>query len=333
MTSLIKNPIKIANTFEQAQVCATEIIDDHEKGVLFFGFDTETTIHKQDSRPSLIQFAYNFNGQKKAFLFQIYKIVTNTFKTTFSLYFPPLLKKILQSNTIVKTGADIITDMNRLKEYGIEPRGYIDIQPLAVTFGKPDISLNGLGKEYIKNYVSKDPYNHKGDWDGDLNEDQIHYAVRDAYISFQIYQNMLSIKTDIQEKEKEDDELDCLCNWIKIQNQYSKTNRPFDSVVNQIVNSYKPWRNKYVEIDRKRKAEDLIYQMVKKDMIKFDKERREFICEYRLDPESIELDEKFKRKLRGMKPQSQINFLVNSYSPIARLPKPEREKWAKKHVI
>lgn len=313
---------QLACTFNEAQILANKILDHHKKGINIIGFDTETTVNRKSDpgKVSTIQISYDFNGKKQGYIFQIFRI---------NEPFSPLLKKILQSNKLIKVGIDIIGDMNKLYDsYKIRSSGYIDAQSLAITLGIPAKSMNDLGLKFVPGYSLKDPFDHRGDWDGELSTEQKCYGIRDAYISYLIYIRMLNIKIENVEDYQTDD-LDCLCNWIKIQLEKSVKNRSINSVMNQIINSYKPWANKYMETEKREKAMELIMQMEKKNMISIDLKRSEFVVR---EGDDIILSQKFRDKIKGLKYDSAINYIVNSYGPISCLSTLEKRQWAKKQL-
>lgn len=311
---------RIITTFEQAQIGATHIIDHCNNGVKFVGLDTETTINRPIDKDlvSTIQVSYIINGKQMSYIFQIYKI------WRISKAFPPLLKKVIQSNSIIKVGVDIITDMNRIKSsYGITAKGYLDIQPIAQTLNIPCSSLNDLCQKFIPEYNSKDPLGHEGNWDGDLTDSQILYGIRDAYYSYLLYGKIMNLKVDEVHVNK-DDNLEILCTWIKTSMKTSTKDRTIASVVNQISNSYKPWANKYTKMEMSQMADEMIREMGEKGMLKLDDK---YIVADRPDIMTIDLDPKTINDIKELNYHAASNKLFNSYGPIQNYPKSERNKW------
>lgn len=255
--------IKVAKTFEECQVLCTQIFEDVDNGLLFLGFDTETKIGKENDKVDVIQVAYTFNGNDKGFIFQLSKLTE----------VPRLLIKLLQSNVPVKIGVNIIFDVEKIyKSFNINCKSFIDLQSLAITFGIPKTSLNDLGQIYIDNFNQKDPNGHLGKWDDELTLDNQMYAIRDAHLCYLIYIKMMNEKILIKHIHTNilDDDNKCFLNWTKLQIFGSPNERTFNSIVNQALNSYGPWRNKYIEFERKQKISDSLKKFINDGDLKFD---------------------------------------------------------------
>ena len=68
---------------------------------------------------------------------------------------------------------------------------------------------------------------------------------------------------------KEDNDIDHLYEWLILWFNNTES-RPIQKVVNQIVNSYAPWRKIYTEPDRYKLAVEMIQKMVNLELIQKD---------------------------------------------------------------
>lgn len=236
--------IYIASSFSETQELANKILEIKPQ---ILGLDTETTCGL--SGVSLLQLA----TFEEAFLFQIRGYII-----------PSKLLKILSNPNIVKVGVDLDTDISRLS---VNVRSGIDLQAIARTLGHTDLSLEGLGRFYIPNFSGKDPLGHRGNWDGTLTEIQKYYAAMDAYHPLLIYQGMIKgIK--VEKMEIPEDEAELYFIWVKSYLEEKGIPIAFKSLVNYTINSYAPWRKKYIESERREKAIKFLTQF--KDRLKFD---------------------------------------------------------------
>lgn len=310
--------MKIAYTFEDIQAVCGQILADHERGLTHIGLDTETTVNRRVHRDkvSTIQISYLIDDQPRDFIIQIYR----QWKTKGP--FPPLLKKILQSRQLIKVGVDITCDINRIRDsYGIICGGYIDVQSLAITLNVPCQSLDDLCKSYIPGYESKDPLGHQGDWDHELSADQIKYGTLDAYYSYLLLGYMLNFKPVIAPPEND---IDDLCDWIKFQMKDAVRDRTIDSIVNQLINSYKPWANRYTKLEKQENGRQLIQEMGERQMLDISNGK---IRVPKPDINTITLSEGVQQHIATMPYSAAYNYLANSYGPIANYPKDEKHEW------
>lgn len=147
--------------------------------------------------------------------------------------FPPSLKCVLESSSIVKVGVDLGQDEERLRKRGIELRGTIDLQLIARTMDVAEISVDGLGRKFIPNFPGKKPYCVGWKWTGQLSEEQITYAGQDAAFALLIYLGMLrgiNIAT-VAETNWEDGFLEWMSGSLPMK---------YDRLVNKCFNSYGP---------------------------------------------------------------------------------------------
>lgn len=308
----------IATTLEEAQALATVLLEDPP---LIVGCDMETTVDRKED-PGLTS-VIQISTPQGTHLYQVYRI----WKQSGS--FPSQLSKVLGSDQVIKVGVGLAMDMERLyTSYGMKVRGWIDLQHVAVSMKIPTTSLSDLATKYISTYAGKDPSGHKGNWDTDLDERQIRYAVSDAEASLELYYQMV-LREPVPGVKRVQfiDEGPLLLHWIKGMLRDATTNRSVTSLINQIVNSYGPWRNKYIQSDRKEKATHLVETLIKDGHLPYDELKREIIVkvvkgEKEEDESKTELvtDHDIqaimtKFPVSTMKSKSVLNVLCNSYGP------------------
>ncbi len=163
------------------------------------GFDTETrpAFKKGQVFPvSLLQLATS----EQAFLFRINKIGL-----------PLGLVKILASNKIVKVGVAIRDDIKILQRIvHFKPGGFIELQELVKDYGIENFSLKKLSAIVLGFKISKSQ--RLTNWDAEeLTEQQLIYGATDAWVSCDIYKQLLItpiepvlLESEISESSQED---------------------------------------------------------------------------------------------------------------------------------
>ncbi|MBN2772836.1 MAG: 3'-5' exonuclease domain-containing protein 2 [Prolixibacteraceae bacterium] len=144
------------------------------------GFDTET-------RPSFKKGKVNkvallqLSTDSHAFLFRVNKIGL-----------PEPLKKLLQSDKIIKPGIAIRDDIKVLQELnGFKPGGFIELQDEVKDFGIQNFSLKKLAGIILGIRISK--AQQLSNWEAaTLTPPQMVYAATDAWVSLKIYKNLFS---------------------------------------------------------------------------------------------------------------------------------------------
>lgn len=164
------------------------------------GFDTETTIGRKEHprAPSLLQLATS----EACLLIQLYQITKGD-----PTLFPPPISRLLASPRILKVGCNVSLDASLLEAgYGVQTQGVIDLEMLAKVQGIPAQSLVDMHEVWgdDKDVIWKAQYGggnvekldgiFKWDWEGEMDEEMIEYASKDAFISLKIFQNMMSGK-------------------------------------------------------------------------------------------------------------------------------------------
>jgi len=163
------------------------------------GFDTETrpAFKKGQVYPvSLLQ----LSTSDQAFLFRINKVGL-----------PVGLCKILASSNILKIGVAIRDDIKILQRIvPFKPGGFIELQDLVKVYGIENFSLKMLSAIVLGFRISKSA--RLTNWDApELTEQQLIYGATDAWVSVEIYKQLLitPIETvlcvpEIAESEPED---------------------------------------------------------------------------------------------------------------------------------
>lgn len=229
------------------------------------GLDTETTIGKRNV--SLLQLA----TEKECYLLQLGRV----FEDANSL--PPVIGRILGNPEIVKVGVGLDHDAELLDDsYGFKLRSSLDLQAIARTLSEPCLSLNDLCTKYLPTYPGKDPLGHRGNWDINLTNLQQHYAANDAYYSLLLYQVMVLHQAPVKKETcHESDDFDMFKLWAQEYISNSKYPLAFDSLVNYTINSYAPWRKKYLTSERKERATQALTKLSK--ILPFDGAKRKFL--------------------------------------------------------
>jgi ribonuclease D len=144
------------------------------------GFDTET-------RPSFKKGKVNkvallqLSTDTHAFLFRVNIIGL-----------PDSLKKLLQTDSIIKSGVAIRDDIKVLQSLNyFDPKGFVELQDQVKDFGIQDFSLKKLAGIILGFRISK--AQQLSNWEAPfLTEPQLVYAATDAWVSLKVYENLFS---------------------------------------------------------------------------------------------------------------------------------------------
>lgn len=310
----------LASDFEQAEIYANELL---RYDVNLVGLDTETTVGRRDEpeKPSLLQ----ISTKDRCYLFQLYRIYRKTG------YLPGSLVRFLKNPERIKVGVAISTDIERLSTYGLVVRGWIDIQYIARSMGISSLSLEDLAKRFISvSHVQS--INLRTDWDNELNDHELSYAINDAYYSLMIYTNMFSTPegnnnlTSIERENLSEKDIQEYKDWIKDIVKMAATSRSLESLINQTVSSYGPWAKRLTPAERRTKAVEILSEM---DLTK------PADLPTNSSPNSSDISnlyDNFIKYNNGMKLSSLINKICNSYGPWAKLPMGDRKRWAEHSI-
>lgn len=144
------------------------------------GFDTETkpsfkkgVIHKV----ALLQLSTN----ETCYLFRLNK--TGLTDSILSLFEDP---------RVVKVGVGVRDDLRMLNELvHFNPQGFVELQDIAIRQGFQDTSLKKLAAMLLDIRISK--RQRLSNWEAEaLSDGQLMYAATDAWIAFQIYQELMN---------------------------------------------------------------------------------------------------------------------------------------------
>ena len=167
----------VVQVIEQEEEVAASV--EYLSRQTILGFDTETrpAFKKGQTYPvSLLQ----LSTSDKAFLFRINKIGL-----------PAGLIKILASTKILKIGAAIRDDIKILQKIvPFKPGGFIELQDLVKDYGIENFSLKKLSSIVLGFRISKSA--RLTNWDApELSEQQLIYGATDAWVSCEIYNQLL----------------------------------------------------------------------------------------------------------------------------------------------
>ena len=273
--SLERVVVSIIDEFEEAESICQRILDS---GVTLLGVDAEGFGQCGVRKVSLVQLAF---GNHVA-LIKIDRI----WKSRGGIDLPKSFNHLMMSKTIIKIGVDLTNDIEQLREaYGLRSRGVIDLQDIATLHQIADVSMSGLLRKYFpdhsfdrQNRLKKINSVRSGDWDGELTSQQIEYAAIDGYLSLHLGRKMLDRSVEVVNEDIDpDQEVRHLYDWIGqwfITGEY----RPINKIVNQIVNSYSPWRKIHVESKRYRMAVDILDLMVERQLLTRDSRGNILYC-------------------------------------------------------
>lgn len=157
----------------------SEIINDLSESEIL-GFDTETkpSFKKgQVNRVSLLQLA----SENAVYLFRL-----------LNGGFPGELKEIFENDRIIKAGVAIRDDLKKLKAIrNFNPSGFCELQQLSSDFGIQPNSLRKLSAIILGFRISKSQQ--LTNWEAlVLTEPQIIYAATDAWVSRELYLNLIN---------------------------------------------------------------------------------------------------------------------------------------------
>ena len=149
------------------------------------GFDTETRPSFKKGRMNkvaLLQLATS----ETAWLFRLTKIG-----------FPASLLRILEDVHIKKVGVAIHEDLNRLKiQKEFLPANFIDLAKYVKEFNILDNGLRKLAANILKLKISK--AQQLSNWESvKLIPQQLNYAATDAWVCYEIYNQLLNLRYDL----------------------------------------------------------------------------------------------------------------------------------------
>ncbi len=140
------------------------------------GFDTETKPCFVPKVPRNKMAILQLSGPDKAYIFRLQQVGV-----------PPKLAALLGNAKILKIGAAVHDDIRGLQEYRkFIPKGFVDLQRLAPTYGIEEKSVRKMAAIILKKRVSKSQQ--LSNWESShLSEAQLRYAAVDAWICREMY--------------------------------------------------------------------------------------------------------------------------------------------------
>ena len=149
------------------------------------GFDTETKPCFVPKVPRNKMAILQLSGGDRAYIFRLQQVGV-----------PPKLAALLGSPKILKIGAAVHDDIRGLQEYRrFIPKGFVDLQRLAPTYGIEEKSVRKMSAIILKKRVSKSQQ--LSNWESShLSEAQLRYAAIDAWICREMYYRLMEERSE-----------------------------------------------------------------------------------------------------------------------------------------
>ena len=149
------------------------------------GFDTETKPCFVPKVPRNKMAILQLSGGDRAYIFRLQQVGV-----------PPKLAALLGSPKILKIGAAVHDDIRGLQEYRrFIPKGFVDLQRLAPTYGIEEKSVSKMSAIILKKRVSKSQQ--LSNWESShLSEAQLRYAAIDAWICREMYYRLMEERSE-----------------------------------------------------------------------------------------------------------------------------------------
>ncbi|KAG2366412.1 hypothetical protein BDR07DRAFT_1396459 [Suillus spraguei] len=115
--------------------------------------------------------------------------------------FPERVLEVIESSSIVKTGANIRNDGEKLyRDFGITTRGLVELGALAriadntfsSIYKRRVVSLTKMTAMYLKCNLVKSK-ERTSNWEANLNNKMVHYAANDAHAALMVYLKLLDL--------------------------------------------------------------------------------------------------------------------------------------------
>ena len=149
------------------------------------GFDTETKPCFVPKVPRNKMAILQLSGADKAYIFRLQQVGV-----------PPKLAALLGNPNVLKIGAAVHDDIRGLQEYRrFIPKGFVDLQRLAPTYGKEEKSVRKMSAIILKKRVSKSQQ--LSNWESShLSDAQLRYAAIDAWICREMYYKLMAERAE-----------------------------------------------------------------------------------------------------------------------------------------
>ncbi|KAH7925341.1 ribonuclease H-like protein [Leucogyrophana mollusca] len=118
--------------------------------------------------------------------------------------FPQKLLEAIESPSIVKTGANIMNDGEKLfRDFGIRARNLVELGSLArqaddkftTVYNRNIVSLAKMVSMYLGKTLAKGK-ERTANWEGELSSAMVHYAANDAHSALMVYHRLLDLASD-----------------------------------------------------------------------------------------------------------------------------------------
>ena len=149
------------------------------------GFDTETKPCFVPKVPRNKMAILQLSGADKAYIFRLQQVGV-----------PPKLAALLGHPNVLKIGAAVHDDIRGLQEYRrFIPKGFVDLQRLAPTYGIEEKSVRKMSAIILKKRVSKSQQ--LSNWESShLSDAQLRYAAIDAWICREMYYKLMAERAE-----------------------------------------------------------------------------------------------------------------------------------------
>lgn len=149
------------------------------------GFDTETKPCFVPKVPRNKMAILQLSGADKAYIFRLQQVGV-----------PPKLAALLGNPNMLKIGAAVHDDIRGLQEYRrFIPKGFVDLQRLAPTYGIEEKSVRKMSAIILKKRVSKSQQ--LSNWESShLSDAQLRYAAIDAWICREMYYKLMAERAE-----------------------------------------------------------------------------------------------------------------------------------------
>ena len=149
------------------------------------GFDTETKPCFVPKVPRNKMAILQLSGADRAYIFRLQQVGV-----------PPKLAALLGNPKVLKIGAAVHDDIRGLQEYRrFIPKGFVDLQRLAPTYGIEEKSVRKMSAIILKKRVSKSQQ--LSNWESSrLSDAQLRYAAIDAWICREMYYKLMAERAE-----------------------------------------------------------------------------------------------------------------------------------------
>lgn len=179
--------LEVASFPGEITVVASAHCEEFEQAIAYLsgqeaiGFDTETKPCFVPKVPRNKMAILQLSGADRAYIFRLQQVGV-----------PPKLAALLGNPKVLKIGAAVHDDIRGLQEYRrFIPKGFVDLQRLAPTYGIEEKSVRKMSAIILKKRVSKSQQ--LSNWESShLSDAQLRYAAIDAWICREMYYKLMA---------------------------------------------------------------------------------------------------------------------------------------------